>query len=187
MPHVGDFIEDVPLHGAKLESLGKEGELKQMKKISKYIVFTSLVVFMAGCLSPSSKESYIEKFERFVDRVEQNHKKYNNKDWQWADSQFQKYNDDWYLKFGDEFTVSDQIKIKSLIIRYHSYKNKEDISELLKQLFKDDVDDAREKVEEYIENDMDEHIDILIEGTAAIGDSAVKVLEDVIKQLEESF
>lgn len=177
----------MPLNGAKLESLGKEEELKQMRKISKYIVFTSLVVFMTSCLSPNSKESYIEKFEHFVNRVEQNHKKYNNKDWQWADSQFQKYNGEWYLKFSDEFTVPDQIKIKSLIIRYHSYKNKEDISEILKQLFKDDVDDVREKVEKYIENDMDEHIDLLLEGATAIGDSAVKVLEDIIRELEESF
>lgn len=63
----------------------------------------------------------------------------------------------------------------------------DDNSDLLKQFFKNDVDDVREKVEEYIENDMDEHLDLLIDGATAIGDSAVKVLEDVIEKIEESF
>lgn len=158
-----------------------------MKQFSKYILVVSLTVFMVGCLSPMTKESYLEKFESFIDRVEQNHEKYNKKDWQWSDSQFEKFNGDWYLKYREEFTLSDQIKIKSFIIRYHTYKNKEDISEVLKQLFKEDVDDVRKKVEEYIENDMDEDLGIIMEGATAIGDSAVKVLEDVIKELEESF
>jgi len=158
-----------------------------MKQVSKYILVVSLVIFVVSCLSPLSKESYLDKFGSFIDRVEQNHEKYNKKDWQWSDSQFEKYNGDWYDKFCKEYTLSDQIKIKSYIIRYHSYKNKEDVSEVLKQLFKEDVDDVRNKVEEYIKNDMDEDLEILMEGAAAIGDSAVKVLEDVIRELEESF
>jgi hypothetical protein len=142
---------------------------------------------MVSCLSPNSKEAYLEKFERFVNRVEQNHKKYTKKDWEWTDSQFKKYNGEWYLEFSDEFTLSDQIKIKSLIIRYYSYRNKEDVSEVLKQLFKEDVDEVRNTLKEYIENDMDDDLEKLIDGAAAIGDSAVKVLEDIIKELDESF
>lgn len=158
-----------------------------MKQVSKYILVFSLTVFMVSCLAPTSKESYLEKFESFVDRVEENHKKYNDKDWEWTDSQFEKYNGDWYLKYRDEFTLSDQIKIKSLIIRYHAYKSKDDVNEVLKQLFKEDVDDVRKKVEDYIDKDMDEDLELLMEGAAAIGDSAVKVLEDIIKELEDSF
>lgn len=158
-----------------------------MQKVSKYILVISLMLFVVSCLTPTSKESYLEKFERFIDRVEENHKKYNDKDWDWADSQFEKYNGDWYLKFREDYNLSDQIKIKSLIIRYHSYKSKDDFNEVLKQLFKEDVDDVRRKVEEYIDNDMDEDLDIIMEGAAAIGDSAVKVLEDIIEELEDSF
>lgn len=160
---------------------------QSMKQISKYILVASLFVFIVSCSAPSSKESYLEKFEHFVDRVKKNHEQYNKKDWTWADSQFEKYHNDWYLKYRDEFTLSDQIKIKSLIIRYHSYKEKEDIGEILQQLFNDDVDDVRKKVKKYIENDMDEDLEILKEGAASIGDSAVKVLEDIIIELEESF
>jgi hypothetical protein len=157
-----------------------------MNQVSKYIVFISLTVFMVSC-APNSKDSYLEKFESFVDRVEQNHKKYNHSDWEWADHQFEKYNSVWYLKFKDDFTLSDQIEIKSLMIRYYSYKNKEDLNEILNQLFKEDMDDVRAKVKKYIDDDMDEDLEMLKKGATAIGDSAVKVLDDVIKELKESF
>lgn len=158
-----------------------------MKQLTKYIFIVSLVVFAVSCLAPMSKESYLEGFERFVDRVEKNHEKYNKKDWEWANSQFQKYNGDWYEEYCDEFTLSDQLKIKSFIIRYYSYQDEEDIAEILEQFFKEDLDEVREKIQEYIANDLDEDIEVIIDGAAAIGDSAVKVLEDIIKELEESF
>ncbi len=158
-----------------------------MKQISKYILVVGLVVLMMSCLAPNSKEAYLEKFERFINRVEQNHKKYTDKDWEWADGQFQKYNTEWYLKFKDEYTLQDQLKIKGLIIRFYSYKNNEEINEVLNNLFKEDVDDVRKKIKEYIDKDMDEDINKLLEGAAAIGDSAVKVLEDIIREFDESF
>jgi len=166
-----------------LETVG----IERMKSISKNLVSIGLVFIMVSCLMPNSKEAYLEKFERFVDRVEQNHKNYNAKDWEWANSQFDKYNHDWYLKFTDEFTIEDQLKIKSLIIRYHSYKNKQGIIEMLRDLFKDDVDEMGEKIEEYIDNNMEEDLEKLKKGATTIGDSAIKVLEDIIRELDESF
>ena len=160
-------------------------KVERMKKVSKYILVSCLVILVVSCLKPNSKEAYLEKFERFINRVETNHKKYTKKDWEWTDSQFKKYNGGWYLKFSDEFTLSDQIKIKSLIIRYYSYRNKDDVSEVLTQLFKEDVDELRNTLKEYIENDMDDDLEKLIDGAASIGDSAVKVLEDIIKELEK--
>ena len=158
-----------------------------MKHFVKYIFILSITVFAVSCLTPMSKESYLDGFEKFVDRVEKNHKKYTQKDWEWADAQFQKYNGHWYEKFSDELELTHQIRLKSYIIRYYSYQNKEEISEVLKQLFNEDVDEVRAKVEEYICNDLEEDIELLFEGAAAIGDSAVKVLEDIIEELEESF
>ncbi|MEN8115623.1 MAG: DUF6565 domain-containing protein [Bacteroidota bacterium] len=153
----------------------------------KYFLLVVIAVFMVSCGEPASKESYLERFDKFVNRVENNHENYTQKDWEWADTQFEKYNSEWYLKFRDEFTLKDQIKIKGLIIEYHSYKNNEDVDEMLKELFKDDVENIREKVEEYIDNDMEEDLDKLIEGAAEIGDSAVKALEDIIEELDNSF
>lgn len=158
-----------------------------MKQGIKYLLVCGLMVMVASCLTPTSKEDYLEKFEKFVNRVEENHKHYNAKDWDWADSQFKKYNKEWYPDFKDEFTLEDQIKIKAFIIEYHSYKNKQGLGDLLRDLFRDDANEIGGKVEEYIDEDFDEDLEKIIEGASAIGDSAVKVLEDVIDELGRTF
>lgn len=158
-----------------------------MNQSFKYIILSVLALVVVSCLNPTSKEDYLEKFEKFVNRVEENHKHYNSKDWEWADTQFEKYNTEWYLDFKEDFTLEDQIKIKALIIKYHSYKNKQGLGDLLRDLFRDDANEIGEKFEEYIDEDFDEDVGKLIEGASAIGDSAVKVLEDVIDELGRTF
>lgn len=155
--------------------------------ILKGLLIFSLFVFVTSCLAPSSKESYINGFEKFVKRVEQNHKKYNKKDWKWANTHFDKYRNQWYKKFKGEYSLTDQIKIKGLILEYNAYKNNEDFSKIIKELFNKDLDKIQGKVGDYIDNDMDEDLDKLIEGAEVIGDSAVKVLEDVIEKLDNTF
>lgn len=148
-----------------------------------------LILFFltSSCLAPATKESYLIKFEKFVERIEQNHENYNKKDWNWADSQFEKYRDHWYKKFKGEYTLKDQLKIKGLILKYKSLKEDQDFGEVLRELFNDDVEDIQGKIEEYIDNDMDEDLDKLIEGAEEIGDSAVKVLEEIIERFDNSF
>ena len=155
-------------------------------KYSKYLIVFCLV-WLVACTTPTSKEDYLDRFEGFVDRVENNHKKYTQKDWEWADERFERYNSDWYLEYRDDFTVEDQIKIKGLIIKYHALKNKESVGDLLRDLFKDDVNKIGDKIQEYIDEDMDEDLDKIIEGATEIGDSAVKVMEDIVRELDESF
>ena len=155
-------------------------------KYSTYFIVCCLVGLVA-CATPTSKQDYLNRFERFVERVEDNHKKYSRKDWEWADEKFEKYNSEWYLEFSDDFTLEDQIKIKGLIIKYHALKNKESVGDMLRDLFKDDANKIGDKVEKYIDEDFDEDLDKIIDGATEIGDSAVKVIEDAVRVLDESF
>jgi len=157
-----------------------------MKNLSINI-FAFALIFLVSCLPPKNKEDYLTRFEKFIDRVEQNHKEYNKNDWEWADTQFEKYNKTWYLKFKGDYTLEDQIKIKGLILKYNAIKNDEDFEKIIKELFEEDVDEIKEKVENYLDNDMDEDLEKLIEGVEEIGDSAVKVLEDITENIDNSF
>jgi hypothetical protein len=157
-----------------------------MKNLTKYF-FVFGLVFLVSCFPPKNKEEYLSRFEAFVNRVEENHEKYNKKDWEWANSQFEKYNQDWYLKFKGDYTLEEQIKIKGLILKYNTLKNEEDIGKVIKELFEDDIDEIKQKVKEYIDNDMDEDLDKLLEGAEEIGDSAVKVIEEIIEKIDNSF
>ena len=158
-------------------------------KTSKYKFIPPLImlIFLVSCLPPKNKEAYILGFEKFVDRVEENHKNYNKKDWEWADSQFNKYSAEWYTKFKGEYTIDDQIKIKTFILKYNSFRNNEDIGKILKDLFKEDVEKMKGKVEEYIDKDMEEDLEKLIDGATEIGDSAIKVLEEIIEKIDNTF
>lgn len=155
-------------------------------KYLKYLIVCCLV-WMLACSAPTSKEDYLDRFERFVERVDNNKNKYTQKDWEWADEKFEKYNTEWYLEYLDDFTVDDQIKIKGLIIKYHTLKNKESVGDLLRNLFKDDVNKIGDKVQKYIDEDLDEDLDKIIDGTIEIGDSAAKVMEEIVHELDESF
>lgn len=154
-----------------------------MRYVSYFILFC--LVGLTACTSPSSKEDYLSKFESFVERTEENHKKYKQKDWEWADAKFERYNTEWYLKFRDDFTLEDQIKIKGLILKYHAIKNKESVGDMLRDLFKNDVNEVRDKIEKYINEDFDEDLNSIINGAIQIGDSTVKVIEDAIRILDE--
>jgi hypothetical protein len=158
-----------------------------MKNRKNLILLSVLVVFMVSCLAPKSKEEYIKRFEKFVHRIEKDHKKYNDKDWKWADAQFEKFNKNYYLQFKGEYTIEDQVKIKTLILKYNSFKNNQDFGKIIHQLFQNDVDKIKGKVDDYVEKDLDKDLDELIKGAAVIGDSAIKVLEDVIEKIDNTF
>ncbi|SET73086.1 hypothetical protein SAMN05444285_12157 [Draconibacterium orientale] len=155
-------------------------------KYSKYLIVCCLL-WLFACSAPISKEDYLDRFERFVERVENNHKKYGKKDWEWADEKFEKYNWEWYLEYRDDFTIEDQLKIKGLIIKYHALKNKTSVGDMLRDLFKDDVNKIGDKIEKYVDEDLDEDLDKIIDGATEIGDSAIKAMEDAVRKIDESF
>lgn len=158
-------------------------------KTGRYKILISFFVFglLVSCLPPKNKEEYLARFESFIERVEENHKKYNKKDWEWADSRFEKFNTQWYLKFKNVYSFEDQIRVKTLIVKYNALKNDESFGKVIKDLFKDDVDEVKKKVENYVEKDFDEDMENIIEGAAAIGDSAIKILEEMIEKIDNSF
>ena len=157
--------------------------VKKTNSLVKLLLFIFTVTLFQSCTSPKSKEAYIEGFEKFVKRVEKNHDKYNKKDWKWADAQFEKYNNKWYLNYKGDYTLQDQIKIKTLILKYNACKKDEDFGKIINELFEKDVEKFKGKVDDYVEKDMEK----IIESAAEIGDSAIKVLEDIIEKIDKSF
>lgn len=156
-----------------------------MNSRSFLTVLLFLVLF--SCTAPDTKEEYLSQFGNFVEKVRDNKKNYTKSDWEWADKRFKKYRYDWYLKFKGHYTLKDQITIKGLILEYNSLKKNEDFGQIVKQLFGKDLENVQKKIDEYAKKDMDKDLEELIDGATEIGDSAVKVLEDVIKTLDKTF
>jgi hypothetical protein len=143
-------------------------------------------VFLVSCSTPGSKDAYFDKFEKFIQRVEEDHADYNKKDWEWADSRFEKFNTEWYEKYKDDFTTEEQIEVKTLVVKYYSMKSKKGLGRFLKDLFKDvDLDGIDEDIQEYIDNNLDDDIDELIDGVTGITDSVINVLDNVVESLNK--
>ncbi len=139
-----------------------------------------------SCLLPSNKTQYIRKYERFVDQVKQDHAKYQKKDWRWADKRYKKFSKDWYNLYEDELTAGEKLKVVALSVRYQSYKGQKELGKV-KKLLKKDVEDMKKQVQEYMEEDAQEDLQKLRDGAKELGDSAVKVLEDIIDSVEKKL
>ncbi len=157
---------------------------------SKWFLAAVLLVLtttMYSCMVPANKEAYLKNFKSFVERVGKNHNDFNKKDWKWADTTFDKFSKDWYRNYKDELTTDDELEVIELKLKYQSYKQPDVIKQIYKDLVENEGTELKEKINEYIDNDMDEDVDHLIDGMKEIGDSAMKVVEDVIEKIDNRF
>jgi hypothetical protein len=158
-----------------------------LKKKYFLIVFHLVIsVIMFSCVVPASKESYLKKFEKFVERVEKNHENFNKKDWKWADVTFGKFTNEWYREYKNKLTPEEELKVIALKLKYQSYKQPDVIQEILRDL-KVNSSEIKEKINQYIDKDLDNDVDQIIKGMKEIGDSALKVVDDVIQKIDNRF
>ena len=167
-------------------------KMKYFKKIQHLLDFRLkmalvLLLVVNSCMVPVSKKSYIGQFEKFVDRIEKEHEKYEEKDWKWADSQFEKFSGKWYDDYRDELSLSEKLHVQTLVVRYEILRGRDKTKKQFRKYLREDAKELREKVEEYLQEDADEDLEKLKEGMKEIGDSAVKVFEDIVKSLEEKL
>ena len=165
----------------------KTGTMKiyNSKFLSRGLIITGVLFLVYSCFAPANKEVYLEKFEKFIETVEKGHEQYTEDDWQWADKRFEKFSGEWYRKFKGEYTLEDQIRIKGLIVTYKMLKGNMDTNSTLNDLFREDLDDFKKRIDDYLENDADEDLEKLKEEAGKMGDSAIRLLDEVLKDLEE--
>ena len=152
----------------------------------KTILLLLLVFSVSSCLVPDTKETYLRNFERFVKDVEKNNAEFTGTDWKWANKRFSKYSGEWYDKFRDDLRMEDKIQVSLLRSRYLAVK---EISKIGRYM-NDDLDMHFEKlgddIKNYMEKDLNKDIDEITRGAREIGDSAVKVMEDVLDQFKKT-
>jgi hypothetical protein len=156
-----------------------------MIKTAKIITFFILTFFSISCIAPSSKQSYLDNFERFVKDVEKNAQKFTAQDWRWSNKRFTKYSDEWYKKFENDLKMEEKIKVSILKARYLSAKQGSEIGRYLNDNLKHDLEKAGKDLQKYLEENLDKDIREISKGAHEIGDSAVKVMKDVLKEIKK--
>jgi dipeptidase len=151
----------------------------------RIFTLTLVMLMVSSCLIPASKERYLANFERFVNNVEKNSKEFKRKDWRWADKRYRLYSDNWYEKFREELTLREQLQIAGLKIRYKALKEGSRMRRIVDEKLAEDLEKLGEDMGKYFDENLERDVDKLTKGAREIGDSAVKVVEDLLKEIRK--
>jgi hypothetical protein len=149
----------------------------------RILTVTLVMLVVSSCVIPVSKERYLANFERFVNNVEKNSKDFKRKDWRWADKRYRLYSDNWYEKFREELTLKEQLQIAGMKIRYMALKEGSKMRRIVDEKLAEDIEKLGEDMGKYFDENLERDVDRLTKGAREIGDSAVKVVEDILKEI----
>lgn len=149
--------------------------------IPKFLFFLAFLFLFSSCLVPENKETYLSNFERFVKDVEKNGPEFKESDWRYANKRFSRYSVEWYEKFEDDLKMNEKIRVSVLKTRYLVAKANSPAGRNVGDHLGKELDKMGKEVREYLENDFDEDLGEITKGAREIGDSAVKVMEEVLK------
>jgi hypothetical protein len=153
---------------------------------SKTVSFLLILVFLVGinaCV-PMSKESYLAKYDDFIEKTKSQHTNYSEADWAKSDLVFEKFNGIWFTKFDDEFTIKDHLQISKFKIEYNLLKLKSNSKDLFHALGFDDYEDLKKHLSHYLKNDMEQDVQAVIDQAKIMGDSAFIRVNNILKDLD---
>jgi hypothetical protein len=157
-----------------------------MKTRFPVILFSFVVICsLTTCVIPTTKETYLKNFERFVSDVEKNGEKFSLSDWRWANKRFSKYSEEWYKDFQDDLKMEEKLRITGLKTRYMVAKGNSRLGQFMNDELGKDLERMTEDVKEYMKKDFSRDIQEISKGAREIGDSALKVIEDVKKEVKK--
>lgn len=100
-----------------------------IKKV--FIAVVLLTVVFASC-APMSKESYLDDFASFMNKVAEKSEGCSQKEWQKIEKKFELYSDKYYEKFKNELTAGDKIVVGGYHAQFKYYQLKHDVREKTK-------------------------------------------------------
>jgi hypothetical protein len=157
-----------------------------MKTRFPAIIFSFLVICsLTTCVIPTTKETYLKNFERFVKDVENNGEKFTVSDWRWANQRFSKYGGEWYENFQDDLKMEEKIQVTGLKTRYIVAKGNSKFGRFMNKETGKDLEKFKDDVQEYMKKDFPKDIQEISRGAREIGDSAKKVIEEVKKEVQK--
>ncbi len=144
-----------------------------------------IVLLTSSCSEPGTKEAYMKGFEKFIERVKTNYRNYNQNDWKWADLRFEKFNSEWFNHFKEELSAGEKLKVAAWVVEYEAMKGSDSIRDFYRKNISSEVDKTGQEVKEYLRDDLGKDLSQAAKGAKEIGDSAIKVLDDIARELRK--
>jgi hypothetical protein len=149
-------------------------------------IFSFLVICsLTTCVIPTTKETYLKNFERFVNDVEKNGEKFSISDWRWANRRLSKYSGEWYENFQNDLKMEEKMQVAGLKTRYMVAKGNSKLGQFMNKELGKDLERMKKDVQEYMKEDFRKDIREISKGAREIGDSAKKVIEEMKKEVKK--
>lgn len=157
-----------------------------MKKIILSFVSVIIVFIMIVGCAPRTKESYIERCDKYYDNVSKSYKTYTAEDWEKFDRDMALYYEEYYANFEDELSTKEKIKIASQMTKLLYFREMYNIKNAYDSLKQDlninytqeDFEEDVNSVIEYFENDF-------VDDMKEIGIETEEFLNDVWSDFED--
>jgi len=146
-----------------------------------------------------TKAQYLSEYKHFINEVKENRNVYTEKDWKKTDEKFYKYSEILYKKFENEFITEEKIVLVKYHVEYDIYRHGGDVKETFFKLFdayltmQENVntkniefllkhkDKMKTLIEDYIEDDLKEDADFVVNQTKKVINIFSKILHESIE------
>ena len=155
-----------------------------MIKLVVKLIFIVLFFVLSSC-SPMNKDSYMQEYKEFIAEVKQSSATYTQEDWEKATIRFEKFTGTWYDDFSDELSIRDNLLISKYSVEFGIVKLKNESIDFINLFNKEDYEEVKAKMQYYVDNDMQKDIEYVQQQAKEVGETAVKSLEEIIKELEK--
>jgi hypothetical protein len=148
------------------------------------VICLLIMLFVIGSCGPQSKESYMKKYDLFLEEVGKNREQYTDKDWKQKDEEYKQFSDKLYEKFKDDLTWKDELKLTANKAKYNYYLISKEVS-FFKKLFDSlNVDEIESQIKFYMDNGMKEDIAALAREAKKVGKDAETVVNKILNDLK---
>ena len=151
-------------------------------KFDKFSLFVIFALILASCKPELTKQSYLDQYNQFISEV--NEKRNNpNFNWNKYDSQFERLSQTLYERFENELALSEKVTCRRNELSYLVMRSQNEMS-VLKGVFIDELKKSQEQLENYIENNMHDDLNFLLQEVSNIKALTFRVLNQVLKTVD---
>ena len=155
------------------------------RKIQNYLII-GILTLLYSCTLLMTKESYMEDYKQFISEVSAESSEYDLSDWKNSDEKFDNFQNEWHDKFIKEFTFNDKVLLTKYNAQYRIHKYKGSFSESIKGIL-GNYKEIEKEVSYYVENNMEDDLNFLIENANEIGKTATDMLSEILIDLDVEY
>lgn len=151
-------------------------------KLNAFSLFAIFALVLVSCKPPLTKQSYLEQYNQFISDV---NKKRNSPNFKWDkyDLQFERLSQTLYERFENELTFSEKVICRRNELSYLLLRSQNEVS-VLKGVFYDELKKTQEQLETYIENNMHDDLNFLLQEVNNIKSLTFRALNQVLRTVE---